>query len=57
MNGRTVQLHLNMATERRLAQISAELDQSIQDLARIAVEEAALNFFRGRLDDPAERNR
>lgn len=37
----------------RLRVISKETGRDVYDLIRASVEEAALNYFRGRSDDPA----
>lgn len=39
--------------KRRLLRISADLDRRVDDLIRTSVEEAALEYFRNRDDDPA----
>lgn len=39
----------------RMRVISAETGRSIEDLATTAVEEAALNYFRHRSDDPGDK--
>jgi len=39
--------------KRRLVQISEDLGRDVYDLIRTSVEEAALEYFRGRNDDPA----
>lgn len=39
--------------KRRLVKIALDLDRDIYDLIRTSVEEAALEYFRGRADDPA----
>lgn len=41
------------AAERRLKLISRETKRSVEDLAASAVEEAALEYFRNRNDDPS----
>jgi antitoxin component of RelBE/YafQ-DinJ toxin-antitoxin module len=40
------------STKARLREISKEMGRDINDLIRTSVEEAALNYFRGRSDDP-----
>lgn len=42
--------------QKRLELISKEMGRSIQDLAQTSIEEAALNYFRHRKDDPARRS-
>lgn len=45
---------LSREAELRLKKIAEETGRDIEDLARCAVEEAALASFRYRKDDPAE---
>lgn len=39
--------------KRRLVRIADDLGRDVYDLMRTSIEEAALNYFRGRDDDPA----
>lgn len=39
--------------KRRLVRIADDLSRDVYDLMRTSIEEAALNYFRGRDDDPA----
>ena len=47
------QVALDDEAKARLLVISGELGRSVYDLIRTAAEEAALDYFRGRDDDPA----
>jgi hypothetical protein len=47
-------IYIDEATERRLFKVASETGRDIEDLARSAVEEAALEHFRHRSDDPAK---
>jgi len=40
-------------TKRRLVRIADDLGRDVYDLMRTAIEEAALDYFRGSDDDPA----
>lgn len=53
--GRILNVYLDHETHQRLLFISKELGRSIDNLADCSVSEAALNFFRGRNDDPAKK--
>ena len=44
---------LDENAKRRLVRIAHDLGRSVDDLIRTSVEEAALDYFRGRSDDPA----
>lgn len=41
------------ATEARLRQAAEELDRRVEELAELAIAEAAANYFANRADDPA----
>lgn len=45
---------LDAAARLRLVTISEELGVPVYDLIRTSAEEAALNYYRGRSDDPAK---
>lgn len=47
-------ISIDEATVKRLEAISKELSRPVDDLASNAVEEAALDFFRYREDDPVK---
>ena len=49
---RAMMISIDEVTVVRLKAISKELGRSVEDLAATATEEAALNFFRHRKDDP-----
>lgn len=44
---------LDAATEARIRQVAEELDRRVEDLAELAIAEAAAVFFAKRADDPA----
>ena len=44
---------LDAATEARIRQVAEELDRRVEDLAELAIAEAAAVFFAKRDDDPA----
>ncbi|MBD9372084.1 hypothetical protein IB238_05500 [Rhizobium sp. ARZ01] len=48
-----ITITLDAATEARYRQIAEELDRRVEDLAELAVAEAAREFFARRQDDPA----
>lgn len=48
-----ITITLDAATEARLRQAADELDRRIEDLAELAIAEAAANYFARRVDDPA----
>lgn len=47
-------IYIDEGTERRLFKAASELGRDPEDIARAAVEEAALDYFRHRSDDPAQ---
>ena len=51
---RAIMISIDGAAAIRLQAISKELGRSVEDLAATATEEAALDFFRHRKDDPAK---
>ncbi|SOC46264.1 hypothetical protein SAMN05892877_12180 [Rhizobium subbaraonis] len=44
---------LDIATEARLRQAAEELDRRVEDLAELAIAEAAAAYYAKRADDPA----
>ena len=52
-----MQIYVTEETERRLFKLAAEMGRDVEDLASSAVEEAALEAFRNRPDDPANPQR
>jgi hypothetical protein len=47
-------MYIPQEAQQRLEFIAKELGRTVEDLAATAVEEAALNFFRYRKDDPVK---
>lgn len=54
---RIIEIITNEDTEARLKAISKELSRSEDQLCECAVSEAALDYFRGRKDDPADEGK
>lgn len=50
-------LHVSGEAMLRLARIQAETGRTMSDLAESAIEEAALDYFRFRSDDPAKEEK
>lgn len=49
----TYRITVDEATDRRLHAIAAQLGRTLESLIESAAEEAALEYFRHRADDPA----
>lgn len=47
-------IHISEDTEKRLQLVANELGRKVDDLAEAAVENAAMDAFRHRKDDPAK---
>ena len=50
-----IQVVVDEKTEARLKKSADELSRTVEDLAESGVSEAALNAWRGREDDPADK--
>lgn len=54
MSGRLLSVYISEEAAKRLDAIAAEMGGDVEELAGCSVEEAALEYFRGRRDDPAK---
>ena len=54
---RIIQVYLVSDTVKRLTAIGDERGDTIESLAEAAISEAALDYFRGRSDDPAKKGK
>lgn len=53
-HGKSFQVYVDEKCARRLKLISKETERTEEELAACSVEEAALDFFRHRKDDPGD---
>lgn len=51
---RSISVYISEEAAKRLARISAETGRLIEELAECSIEEATLDYFRHRKDDPAK---
>ncbi|SDA47943.1 hypothetical protein [Sinorhizobium sp. NFACC03] len=51
---RSIAIYISEGAAKRLALISAETGRLVEELAECSIEEAALDYFRHRKDDPAK---
>lgn len=51
---RSIAVYISEEAAKRLALISTETGRLVEELAECSIEEAALDYFRHRKDDPAK---
>ena len=49
----TMNVYISDETMGRLKLVASELDRTPEDIAEAAIEQAVMDYFRGRSDDPA----